>query len=49
MVCSSVPSLVVVVGSYYYMEESARFLLATGQYEKSFAVLDKFIVLNKSG
>lgn len=32
MVCSSIPSLIVVAGSYLHMEESPRFLLATGQY-----------------
>lgn len=46
MVCSSFPSLIVVILVIAYMQESARFLLAIGREEESFRILDKMLELN---
>lgn len=43
MVASSFPSLLVVAGGCIFMYESPRFLLARGNFEESFFILDRYL------
>ena len=46
MVLSGLPSLIVFVSSTLYLYESPRFLMAAGEYDKSFEIINAMIKIN---
>jgi len=47
MIMCSFSSMVVVIGTYFFVKESPRFLISAGRFEEAFKIIDEIGIINK--